>query len=132
MKSKLSSYLNNIEPEGSLEKRIIDSIKERENNLMKMKTWSFGMGSLISFVLVFYSGFFLYNSFTQSGFYHYFSLIFSGDTVVLSYWKELLLSLAESVPILSISMLLITLTALVWSGANTITNFKRFSLTIST
>lgn len=37
----------------------------------------------------------------RSGFYEYFSLIFSDTGSILSYWKELIFSLAESLPVMS-------------------------------
>ena len=43
---------------------------------------------------------------TQSGFYEYFSLIFSDGLTNSVYWKELSLSLAESLPAISIILTL--------------------------
>jgi hypothetical protein len=44
--------------------------------------------------------------FTQSGFYEYFSLIFSSSGSIFYYWKELVFSLAESLPVMSIVLTL--------------------------
>jgi hypothetical protein len=39
---------------------------------------------------------------TRSGFYEYFSLLFSDTGSIISYWKEFTFSIAESLPIISI------------------------------
>lgn len=52
---------------------------------------------------------------SQSGFSSYLSIIFSDGRSVLSFWKELLLSLAEQAPVLETSLFLGALLALVSS-----------------
>jgi len=37
----------------------------------------------------------------HSGFYEYLSLTFEGGGVIISYWKELSLSIVESIPVMS-------------------------------
>lgn len=58
-------------------------------------------------------------SFTQSGFYNYLSIIFSDFDVAIVYWKEILISLAESLPVIGILALLIVLTVFTWSVLKT-------------
>ena len=45
--------------------------------------------------------------FSQSGFYDYFSLLFSNGDSIVNFWKEFLLILAESLPVLSIALFLL-------------------------
>lgn len=82
-----------------------------------------------SLVAVFLSGRYLINSFYESGFYSYFSLLFSGDSTVLAYWKELSYSLIETMPVVGTIVFLIAVSFLVWSATNTFTNLRRFTLT---
>ena len=58
-------------------------------------------------------------SFTQSGFYNYLSIIFSDGDVAIVYWKEILLTLAESLPVFAIISLLIVLAIFTWSALMT-------------
>lgn len=53
--------------------------------------------------------------FYQSGFYQYSSLLFSDGGSALSYWKELTLILAESAPLLGITLSLALIFVLVGS-----------------
>ena len=71
---------------------------------------------------------YLMRGFYESGFYQYLSLLFSGDSSVLTYWKELAYSLVETMPFISITAFLIAFGFLIWSGANTFTNVRRFVL----
>ncbi|MEI6843173.1 MAG: hypothetical protein WCK48_01530 [bacterium] len=49
---------------------------------------------------------YLFHGFSQSGFYEYFSLLISDGGTALSSWKEILLSLVESLPVLEVSAFL--------------------------
>jgi len=44
----------------------------------------------------------LANEFSKSGFYEYLALMFSSNGEITSYWKELTLSMAESLPVMAI------------------------------
>jgi hypothetical protein len=55
------------------------------------------------------------NQLYTSGFYDYLSLIFSDNSLVLTYWREFGLSLIESLPSLALLLLLPVAAALVWS-----------------
>jgi hypothetical protein len=64
-------------------------------------------------------------SFSRSGFYEYFSLAFSdGGGVALSYWKEISLSLVESLPTLSIILFLTIVFILIISLRFMARNFR--------
>jgi hypothetical protein len=77
-------------------------IAEDKSYTAKFKLWIcafIGFASLAGLVPVFQM---LLSDLAHSGFYEYFSLIFSDGGSILSYWKELTLSLAESLPTMSI------------------------------
>lgn len=85
----------------NLPDKIWRAIAVREAKTSKIKLWvlSFiGLFSLVGLVPAFQM---LFRDFTQSGFSEYFSLLFGGGSLA-SYWRELALSLAESLPALSI------------------------------
>ena len=56
---------------------------------------------------------------SQSGFGQYVSLVFSDGGVVLSYWKEFLFSLVESIPVTGVILCLGAMTLFVWSLGKT-------------
>ena len=88
-----------IEPSAGLADKIWHHIAIREKRLIRIKLWAFsliGFLSVAGLVPVFKA---LLTQFTQSGFYEYFSLVFSSGSNLFSYWKELVLSLVESLPI---------------------------------
>lgn len=63
-------------------------------------------------------------SFIQSSFYQYFSLIWSEGLNATVYWKEISMSLAESLPIFSIAIFLFALVISIWSIARTTRDVK--------
>ena len=103
MQEKLTKIFQKAkyEPSPILASTVWDAIIARDKRVIRFKLWIFsfmGFASLLGLVPVFKI---LLNDLTQSGFYEYFSLIFSDGGSMLAYWKELFLSLAESLPIFS-------------------------------
>jgi hypothetical protein len=77
----------------------IDTHEKRVAKL-KLRIGAFiGLASLAGLIPVFEI---LLDNLAHSGFYEYFSLIFSDGSLILSYWKEFAFSLAESLPTTSI------------------------------
>jgi hypothetical protein len=87
---------------------------------------STAVGSLIAIIPV---SFYFLTSFFQSSFYQYLSLAWSEGSGVLAFWKEISMSLAESLPIFSIVTLLFILVVLLWSVARTTRDIKICFLT---
>ncbi|MFA6520526.1 MAG: hypothetical protein WCT44_02895 [Candidatus Paceibacterota bacterium] len=123
--------MDKVKPPKSLQNlrnNIISGIILEEYRRAKLYFFFFITTLFASVAGVAFSLKYLAESFYQSGFYEYISLMFSGDNVVFSYWKELSLSLVDSIPILGVIVFLSTLGILVWSGANALSNTRRFLL----
>lgn len=58
---------------------------------------------------------YMIQGFYQTSFYSYFSLLFSDPDIALSYWKELSFSLVEALPLLGITLSLVTVVTLLTS-----------------
>jgi len=115
---KLLSSINLIEPPPGLRNRILAKIVAEEKRLAQTKTWVFGSTALTSFGLSLWAVVYLIKSVQTSGFGQYFSLIFSENGTILTYWRELSLSLAESLPITSLIIFLTAVGFFIWSFAN--------------
>jgi hypothetical protein len=90
------------EPEPDLSRAVWSAILLRDKHKARFKLWAFaftGLASLAGLVPVLKI---LSNDLTRSGFYEYFSLIFSDTSSILSFWKEFTFSLSESLPVMSI------------------------------
>ncbi|MEI6280641.1 MAG: hypothetical protein WCP17_01420 [bacterium] len=94
------------EPSPHFTEDIWFEIIKRERNKVKYKLWGFASVGLTSLIGLIPAIKILSNDLAQSGFYDYSSLIFSDGISMLSYWKEYILSLAESLPIVSITLTL--------------------------
>lgn len=121
--------MDKIEPPQRLRQNILGGIVREE--IRRAKNYFLISTSIlpISLVGVVVSARYLMQGSHESGFYEYFSLLFSGDGTVFTYWKELSYSLVETVPVVGIILFLVTLGFLIWSGANTFTNVRRFAIT---
>jgi len=104
MEKDLKKAFQNMtfEPKESLGDDIWLNIIAREKRSTRVKLYIFSVVSFLSVLGLIPALEALFNQFTQSGFYEYFSLIFSSGSNLFSYWKELVLSLAESLPIMNI------------------------------
>lgn len=110
-------------PEGLLE-RIMARIKKEERVLLIKKVALFSaaaLGSLFALIPAFQ---YALQEFHQSGFYQYLSLLFSDSGVVLVYWKEFAMSLAESLPVLGILVFLSAVFVFLGSVKLAINNIK--------
>lgn len=94
------------------------TITMREKRMARYKLWAFALTGLASFEGLVPAFKILLGDFARSGFYEYFSLIFSNSGSILSYWKEFVFSLAESLPTMSIILTLSLVFILILSLKN--------------
>jgi len=108
-------------PESRLSDDILLFIRIRQARKNNIKFWIYSSTGVVSFVGLFFSIKLLIADFIQSGFYEYLSLVFS-DSKALSYWKEITLSITESLPmtnlIISLSLVFIFLLSLRFMARN--------------
>lgn len=120
------------EPERGLEQNVWNTIVKRNKKITQIKLWVFSLTGAASFVGIIPAFKIMLADLTQSGFYEYMSLAFSNSNVVLSYSKELLLSISESLPAtsiaLSLSLMFIFFLSLKYIAKQIINN-SRLSLT---
>jgi hypothetical protein len=103
METKLTKIFQEAkyEPDSKLARAVWGAIVRRDKLITRLKLWAFALLGLVSFGGLVPATQALFDDLTRSGFYEYFSLIFSDSRSVLYYWKELSFSLAESLPIVS-------------------------------
>lgn len=110
----LYTVLKEVEPPSRLSAAIRARIAEAARRSARTKTLWLGIASLVFGILlvpaVQYAGQELY----ASGFYEYASLFFSDSSSVLSAWRELSLSMIESLPSFALLLLLALAGGLVW------------------
>jgi hypothetical protein len=94
-----AKYESNV----ALNKNIWNIIKIHRSRNARFKLFVFsitGIASLLGTIPAFNV---LLKNLSQSGFYEYISIVFNGNTLS-AYWKELTLSLAESLPAINIAL----------------------------
>lgn len=128
MEDKYKKLFKNIEiievPKG-LEARITTWIDKKEKRLARIRIFAFGGSAVASFGASFWAMVYLIKSVEETGFWQYFSIIFSENGAALAYWKELSISLAESLPITSCVMFFAAIGFFVWSFAKVLTNMPK-------
>lgn len=100
---KISEKFNLVEPPAGLFDRIMCRI-EKENKLLTLRRriiiFSVSLiGSAIAFIPVFA---YVRSGFIESGFFVFFSLIFSDTKIVLVYWQNFAQSLLETLPVMGL------------------------------
>ncbi len=90
-----------------LRDKIIFSINNEEIRRAKMYFLVFTTTALVSIFGLVASVRYMIREFYQSGFYTYFSLVFSDTNTIVVYWRELSLSLVETMPMVGITISLI-------------------------
>ncbi|MBI3442288.1 MAG: hypothetical protein HY007_00765 [Candidatus Sungbacteria bacterium] len=99
--------LSHVEPPHRLLGSILAHIsrEQRRHARMRLAVWTSGMAGAGAALApaVRYAG----QEFSRSGFYEYFSLLFSdGGVLLLNSWREFALLLAESLPLMSVTLVL--------------------------
>ncbi len=98
----------------SLEQDILKKIREIQNRQILLRKLGYGLLSLTSLAGIIMSVMYVIKAMTVSGAFEYIFLAFS-DASSLSYWKELLLSIAESFPFFEFSVSLAVVGLFFWS-----------------
>lgn len=122
----LFRHLDQVEPSPQLYNLIFARINSEQRRIARTKLVFFGFGifsSVIAFVPVFQ---YTAQEFSQSGFYQLVTLLFSDSGVVVFMWREFLLSLAESMPVLGIGMLLFVILIFMGSVVSLMKNTRIF------
>ena len=124
---KLLGTVNLIEPPKGLGARILERINVEEKRLVRIRTWAFGSEAIASFGLSLWAVIYLIKSAQESGFFQYLSLIFSENGAALAYWRELSLSLAESLPVVSFIIFFAAIGFFIWSFTKMLGNTRVFN-----
>ena len=91
-----------LEADPRMAENVYHTIILRNKRETLFKLWAFAFAGFISFVGLIPMTITLLGNLARSGLYDYFSLIFENGWSMLSYWKELLFSMAQSLPTTSI------------------------------
>ena len=95
---KQASY----QPESRLSGDVLCFIESKSSRRIKLKRLVYLSASALSLSGSVISIVSLIDKLGRAGFYDYFSLAFSDSGVVASYWKEYILTIADSLPVVSI------------------------------
>jgi len=125
--SNRSQYFLSIEPSLGLKEKIIYRI-EKETKQKALFAFVFGgLTSLTSVLAMVYSLVLIVKDYYISGLSEYVSLIFSDSSTILSFWKEFIFSVVESLPFLTMTLTLFSLWIFVWSIKYIFSNLRKSS-----
>ncbi len=113
-----------IEPPGNLLEKIMKRIHHEERVLIWRKVILFS-ATLAASVIGFIPAFRMVSAdFAQSGFFNFFSLIFSDFSSVAVYWRSFTLMLLETLPAISLAVFLAVVLTLLQSARSLTRNVK--------
>ena len=103
---KLFAGLREFEIPPGLYERIAARIEYEKMRIARIRLILFS-GAVFGSCIVLIPAFrYAAQDFYQSGFYQYFSLLLSDRAIVMTYWKDFVMSLAESLPFFSATAML--------------------------
>ncbi|MHB9019783.1 MAG: hypothetical protein ACYC3G_02860 [Minisyncoccota bacterium] len=121
--------LREIDPPEYLSGRILAKIELHKKRMARVKFFLFEGAGLVSLAIALASFKFAIDDFSQSGFSSYASLIFSDLGMVISYWKDFVMLLAESIPLLWFTAFLASILIMLESIKNALKNKRDMFLT---
>ena len=123
-----SPLLPSREPADSLLPRIMKTIAlERQRQILRRKIFIFSTCFSLVLLSIIPAIKFFITDISYSGFGEYLRLASTDFSTISTYWQEWAMSLLESLPALSLAILLLISVALLISFKNILNNFKKFS-----
>ena len=113
-----------IQPRAGLSGDIWHVIQNKQAKRLKMQSLVYGITGVLSlggFAFMLLS---IVKELISSGFFQYVSFAFGGDGLFVSYWKEYLLTLADSLPVASLGILLFLLVSVLVSLRKVMHQYK--------
>ena len=126
---KMDAKMDAFAPE-DLVKNIVLRVGREAQNGARLKAFGLGLVSVSSILIAIPIISQIIASFTQSGFYNYLSIVFSDSDVAVIYWREILMSLTDSIPVIAITGLLAVAIIFTWSTLKA-ASFAKKSLAIA-
>lgn len=113
---QLFSSLPQPEIPSGLHRRIVERIaNEQAWSIAKRRLVLGGAGMAISAIAIILTISLVWTSFAESGFYYFFSLIFSDAGIIATYWQNFTWSLLERLPVTGLALLLLTIASFLLS-----------------
>jgi len=106
------SARHDLKSEVFLQSKIMTQIMASQAKQVKLRAVASRIVGALSFIALFPIIINLFSQLQSSGFWNYFSLLFTDTGTVAIYWKELALSLVEALPIFGITLATFLLLAL--------------------
>ena len=101
----MNKLLSEIEPSSKLKSSILQNIKKEEIKISIYKIFFGSIASISSIALAVIAIINISKDFYQSGLYEYLSLLFSDGASLISNWQSYAMSIVESLPILTITVM---------------------------
>ena len=117
-------------PESRLSDDIWYAIQAKQAKGLKIQSLIYGIIGILSLGCFVFMIFYMKRQFVSSGFFQYVSLIFSDGNLFASYWKEYLLSLADSLPVASLGASAFLLLSVLLSLRKALKQYKSQLLSI--
>jgi predicted nucleic acid-binding Zn ribbon protein len=119
-----------VEPRQHLCQDICHVIELREKRARNTKLIGYSVLAVLSIIIIVPATTSLVHQFGNSAFGQYASLVFSDAGVLAGYWKQFGITLIESVPIFSLTVVLGMVLMLGWSTRRILRQTKRLSLSV--
>jgi len=103
---KLFSFLSPPEPSPDLLEKVLGRLKEKRRAAILKKIFWHSLGVTVSGIALIVTFQMAKADFANSGFWQFFSLIFTDSKILVSYWQNYILSLLETLPAINLILLL--------------------------
>ncbi len=113
-----------------LEARVIGHLRAAERRFYTLRLIGWSGLTISSLAALIPALNYLTTAVSTSGFYQYLSLALTDQSVFISYWRELALSLTESLPIMAVTAVLSLLAVLLWTIPKNISLIYDYSKTV--
>lgn len=111
-------------PKTGLSDSVWRVIQIKQTKSLKIQSLVYGTALILSLGGFVFMSIAVAKEFVSSGFFQYVSVAFSGGGLFATYWKEYLLTLADSLPVASLGVMLFLLVSMLISFRKVVHQFK--------
>ena len=122
--------MGQYQPSHELRESILSRIATEEHQRARRYLLASFTAATVSVAGIVFAGTYVVRAIYEARFYQYVSLLFSDTDIVLSYWREFMLSLAEALPFFAITLVLVAVATLMLS-IRMLTSTSRRDLSLS-
>lgn len=111
----LKTQEETLAPKAELLARVFENFEKQKVSIIKRQKLSWQIASMVFLIITVLTGWHMVSAIITSNSLAYLSILFTDTNIALSMWKEISISIVETLPIIGIGLFLASIYLLFWT-----------------